>query len=532
MRCGLRYASFLVVFALMLGFGAVSSAQQIRFEDFSNTNYAMQYLHQNYSQNFSGQNPPSPYLATYQGNSVLRLTEGTPKGPEASTVYFNVEQPLTAGFNTWFRFQTHNPTQCCNPGDGVAFIIQNAFATDKTQGATGTGIGALGAGGNTNYPNQGGALGYSGIANSLVVEFDILQDPWDPNSNHIAVQSCGAIYNSPVHLQGNYTIGNNQQVKSCLLNQSQQSISSAIPMIASTCKPPGPCADGALHDVVILYTPPPKGQANGTGQLQIWFDPPFTDKTHHIVVPGTPPTISVPLTIEKLLYLDTTNCPPGTKCSAWVGFTASQPSDATAQDILGWDFSSNQITQPVPPGGIENLFDFGPHQYGVTYPNGFIPPVGLLMTVTATPVERLQFYQTRLLGTMFANEQCIVYQGIGGQPQHYATGNCLLYTVTCQLNGQDVTCPQELMCDPINNPGACIDTSTTFFSMDPVTSSNADYLEAPSGTNQWCSIFYSYTNQPVDGTTSGKGTGFSDLIATFRPTPSGGKPSLGAACPP
>ena len=113
MRHGFRYSSSLVVSALLLCFGASSAAQQIRFENFS-SKYPVQDLQQN----------GSAHLATYAGQSVLRLTDGGPGKQEASSVYFNVEQPLTSGFTTYFQFQMHNPTLGPNPGDGIAFIIQ------------------------------------------------------------------------------------------------------------------------------------------------------------------------------------------------------------------------------------------------------------------------------------------------------------------------------------------------------------------------------------------------------------------------
>ena len=61
-------------------------------------------------------------------------------------------------------------------------------------------------------------MGYAGIHNNLVIEFDILQDAWDPNSNHIAIQTCGPNTNTPVHLPGNYTIGNNHHVRAACYN--------------------------------------------------------------------------------------------------------------------------------------------------------------------------------------------------------------------------------------------------------------------------------------------------------------------------
>src|SRR5208283_2613370 len=146
---------------------------------------------------------------------------------------------------------------------------------------------ALGAGGNKNLPNQAGAMGYAGINNNLVIEFDMVQDPWDPTSNHIAIQTCGPATNTPVHLPGNYTIGNNSNVQSCLF--SQQSISN-IPMLGGACNGES-CADGPVHQAVIGYTPPSGSQS---GTLQIWLDPTFQPGTH---TPSSPPLVTFPTTL-------------------------------------------------------------------------------------------------------------------------------------------------------------------------------------------------------------------------------------------
>ena len=37
------------------------------------------------------------------------------------------------------------------------------------------------------------------ISNSLAIEFDTYQNGWDPDANHVAVQSCGTGPNSQVH---------------------------------------------------------------------------------------------------------------------------------------------------------------------------------------------------------------------------------------------------------------------------------------------------------------------------------------------
>jgi hypothetical protein len=512
MRYENRYSSLLLLSALWLSFGASLSAQ-IRYEDFS---AAKQFLQLNGSASFQ----------TYEGNAVLRLTDGGAGNPEAATVYFHnttrppgpidpAKQQVAGGFTTWFEFQMHNPTVCCTPGDGIAFIIQNSSATDPTYGATGIGFKALGAGGNHNYPNQAGAMGYAGINNNLVIEFDMVEDAWDPTSNHISIQTCGPATNTPVHLPGNYTIGNNGDVQSCLL--SQHSIDSNIPTLGGTCNGSS-CADGPVHQAVIGYTPPSGNQA---GMLQIWLDPTFVPGTHS---PQGLPNVSVPYNIvynaqsnPSGLKLDTLRCSGNGPCGyAWVGFTASQPDEGTAQDIFGWEFTLStpaQIQQVIQPGGTQTVFPFGEHVTTVAYPTGFQNPNGILMTVTATPVNRYTFYDTRLLGTEFSDEECIAYLGTGQGE------TCIVYSYTCQdQHGNSVTCPQELEC--ASDPSQCIIDTTTFYTSDPVTETNADYLENGAiGSNNWFSIFTSYMNDPIDGTTSGKGGGFGnggDLMNLFK----------------
>jgi hypothetical protein len=517
----------------MLLYFCVSLSAQITFEDFSSASLASRYLQLNGSTTLPG-TPP-----------VLRLTDGVPDKLEGSTAYFDDtthvhglgKQPVAGGFTTWFAFDITN-LQCCSPGDGIAFIIQNSTATDSTYGATGLSVRALGAGGNPNYPNQAGAMGYAGINNNLVIEFDVAQDLWDPNNNHIAIQTCGPQTNTPVHEPGDYTIGYNESVQSCLLNQSQQSIDTMVATLGGTCGD-GSCIDGTIHNVVIGYTPPAMGQQQGL--LQIWLDPTFVEGTH---IPRGLPTMSVPYNI----VYDAENNPSGLQLdsngAAWVGFTASQPMGGSqTQDVLGWEFTLHspvQIQEPLQPGGTPTMFAFGAHETDVTYPMGF-QPNGILMTVTATPIDRQLFYQTRLAGTQFANEQCIVYGGAGGgNPPTSTNGNCIVYTYTCQdQNGNGVTCPMEPQCP--GQPDQCIAIDTSFSTMDKVTATNADYLENDvSGDNNWMSIFVSFQNKPFDGTTSGRGSGFggtgssghppakrkvltgvpgsADIVATFNPS--------------
>ncbi len=197
----LKLLTFLAVLAIVMS----ATAQQIRFEDFSNQNAFNALLAKN----------GTVTQATWNGNAVMRMTDGStnnrPSGATASSAWFIVTQPVTSGFTTYFQFAFHNPAQCCSPGDGLAFVIQNSSSTDSSFGATGASRTALGVG--------NGGVGYAGIPNSIAIEFDTAQDPWDPTSNHVALQTCGVKTNTPVHLAGQYTIGQNHNVTSCLYSQ-------------------------------------------------------------------------------------------------------------------------------------------------------------------------------------------------------------------------------------------------------------------------------------------------------------------------
>jgi len=481
-----RSGLLLLVSAFLI---APAAAQQIRFlPDFSNNG---QFLQLNNSQ-----------VAQYGDSAVLRLTPPFKQYPMGSSAYFILPQPMKMGFFTYFSFQMHDTQGCCSPGDGFAFIVQNSTATDFSQGAIGSGLTAVGAG-------EGG-IGYSGINNSLAVEFDIYDNQWDPNSNHVAIQSCGgltSLFNSPVHEPGTYTIGNNHNVTSCLLGPG--AINYDLPTLLGPMCNGDICNDGLVHQVVIEYTPPTGEQP---GSLQVYLDPPFQPGSH-VPVSGTPPTLNVPY---NLIY--TTANPlglvPTNTGNFLVGFTGSLEGNATTIDILSWEFTPqapSQITQPIAMGGTLTDFAFGGHQLGVTYPNGFsnmCNPQGMdcfYMTVTATPVNQQQFYINRLMGTNFANENCIIYLQTGG--------NCIDYSVTCTFNGQPATCPQEEQDDDI---AIC----SQFETPEPVSSINTDFLEAdPIGSNNWCSIWTGFQQQDnPDPIVSGKGPGFSDIVATLSPT--------------
>jgi hypothetical protein len=502
MRFGVIIKFCLVAIAAFLLIGAASAQQIHFFPDFTSV--------ANLQMNGARQ-------ATWNNQNVLRLTQGAISGTEAATAWFTMPQQVNMGFTTYFAFQIHNPATCCNPGDGLAFVIQNASHTDSTYGATGAGITARGV--------AAGGMGYAGIPNSLAVELDTLQDGWDPTSNHIAVQGCGTNTNGPVHNPGTFTIGTNTNVTSCLVASGINN--STMPHLGVTCAN-NTCADGAVHQVVIEYTPP----ATSPGTLMVWIDQPFVPNTHtpcpNNRIPGCPvaavPSINIPYNIDNTH--SSTGISLASGISAWVGFTASQTSKGQAHDILAWEFTPHapaQIQQVIQPGGTETLYTFGANDTGVTYFPGFVNHNGCdfmqangvlcLMTVLATPTPRNVFYQTRLVGTQFSNEQCVVYSGTGG--------NCVVYSITCQNSNAknvNVQCPSSVpgTCNFIGDP-TCITFETTFDTADPLTPSNADYLKAdPIGSNNWQTIFLSYNPNPIDGRTTGTGSTPSDFVATIK----------------
>ncbi len=480
---------------------ASAPAQQVQFHDFS----SVANLQMN----------GGAHQKTWNGQKVLGLTDGYSGigifHPAATSSWFTVQQPVNTGFTTYFKFQIHTAGICCTPGDGLAFVIQNASHTDATYGATGAGTTAKGAG--------MGGVGYAGIPNSLAVEFDTALNPapnsWDPSANHVAVQSCGTNTNGPAHVNGPFTIGTNHNVNSCLVGSA---INSNIPHLGVTCGT-NSCADGATHEVVIEYTPPAQNNVNGT--LKVWIDPTFYPTTH-TPTPTSPVYINIPYNIATGLSL-------AGSTSAWVGFTAAQTNYPQAHDILAWEFTphtTTQVQQVIPPGGVPNKFTFGGNDTEITYFPGFTnngcdvssptPGDQCLMTVIATPITRADFYRFRLSGTHFSNEQCIVYQGTGNK--------CVVYSITCQQQSNpnvNVPCPttntQGNQCTFGSN--GCIQFTTSFYSLDNVTPTNADYLKTdPIGSNNWQSIFTFYDPSVLDGRGGGTSGTTSDFVFTYNPS--------------
>ena len=209
---------------------------------------------------------------------VLRLTAGL---GQTSSVWYGTPVPVSSGFTVTFDFNINNCVVTC--ADGFAFVIQNS------------------KNGTTSLGGGGGYIGYgyeteiskAGIDNSLAIEFDTYDDPtWDPNANHVAVQSCGIQQNSAKHYECNLSLNSN------------------LPMTL---------ADSANHSVSITYV---------AGTLTTSLD-------GNVVM-----TTSVNL--SSLLTLNGGD--------AYIGFTAASGSGGENADVLNWSFSSNSGI--VPPGNL------------------------------------------------------------------------------------------------------------------------------------------------------------------------------------
>ncbi|MCX7737640.1 MAG: T9SS type A sorting domain-containing protein [Candidatus Kapabacteria bacterium] len=230
----------------------------------------------------------------HQKDNIIRLTKT--KTNEAGAVWFNQKLPLQYGFSTNFSFKfSEGSNNNCKDNseegaDGIALVIHNSNPY------------AIGW--------SGGGLGYDGIKNSLAIEFDTfsndstqLENLFDPNGNHIAVQCNGINENTSKHLQGiNLAMNSN------------------IPVIRS---------NGRTYYVSISYNPKTK-------TLIVYFDSTNYFKSPAIVLKD--------FDLSKSISLDN-------NASAYIGITGATGCAFQNQDILNWNLC---IDQPFVTGVDEN----------------------------------------------------------------------------------------------------------------------------------------------------------------------------------
>ncbi len=118
---------------------------------------------------------------------------------KSGAIWYSEPIPVVSGFHSEFSFRMRNGSNNnCEDGsipgaDGLAFVIQNFIPY-----AIGT---------------HGGGIGYDGIPNAVAIEFDTysndsnqIENFFDPNGNHIAVQTAGQKEVSSKH-QKQFTLG-------------------------------------------------------------------------------------------------------------------------------------------------------------------------------------------------------------------------------------------------------------------------------------------------------------------------------------
>ena len=376
-------------------------------------------------------------------NQAVQLTQ--PAASQGGSLWFRAPQKVADGFTAYFTFQITPSPYSSNTADGIAFVIQNALGN----GASGTpgqddycpenGAGVTVTG------NNGGCIGYGGIDNSVAFEFDTYSNAWDPfalgagsfNDNHLAIMSCGASPNSPVHT-GNCQVylnaGTNAQQEALVNNPSGVRL-----------------ADGNIHQVVITYNGPNEANPN---LVQVFIDPVFVAGTHTPVA-GSVPALSGVYNLTgnlNLINSSTGNNAPSLD-SAYVGFTSSTGASYEQHTLLNWTFTPHTpvtLTEPLQTNGTTTVFPFGAHTYGVTYPTT-VNTSGISMTVTANPISQTLFTQLINAGP-FAGSQCQIYDETGG--------NCIVYSVSCvtTATGAPVMCPAATAADPITIKSAYNDS--------------------------------------------------------------------------
>ena len=317
----------------------------------------------------SGDAPWTPNVP--DGTSVLRLTDAVAN--QRGSTWFTTAQPVTKSWNTTFQFTLSGAP--ATQGDGFAFVVQNNGLT--ALGGFGSGLGY-----GTRFfdpcPVEGSCVpagSDSGIPSSLAIEFDTYQNAWDPDNQHIAIQSCGTSANSPNHSD------------SCFIAEA----STAVPF-----------ANGLSHTVRISYTPPTCSEGSCPPTLFVYLD----EATHPT------PVLAAYVNIDSKLNLDGT--------SAYVGFTAATRGAFEAHDISAWTFIPSQ-TQTVSAGGDGTTFNFGDYNYTAKLNSGDD------VNVQVTPVLKSQTDCNTLVQKTFAGAQCFVYNNADGLGGHFA----VMFEVTC-----------------------------------------------------------------------------------------------------
>ena len=219
--------------------------------------------------------------------TVLRLTSAGfgESGAAYSTTAFTLGASDT--FSSQFQFRFTNAGGI-DPADGITLVLA----------ASPTGLGG-----------SGGGLGYTGVPNSVAIEFDTYNNvfglPTDASSNHVAIDTNGVLTDLALsNVYGNGSCG----------------FTNGFPAQNSNTVP-GCMSNGDLWTATVTY--------DGTNLNVSLLDPAMGSTFNAIT--------NYPIDIASLL---------GTN-NAFVGFTAGTGSGVENHDIVNWEFA-NTATLPTP----------------------------------------------------------------------------------------------------------------------------------------------------------------------------------------
>lgn len=327
---------------------------------------------------------------------ALRLTDDVPN--QRGSAWFNTPQPLGNSWTTTFSFKLSSDT---SRGDGFAFVIQNAGLS--AIGGFGGGLGygtrcsTISEGeDHTCVPDDIDNVGDTGIPNSVAIEFDTVLNGYDPDNQHIAVQSCGGSANLPDHRICNF--GGAQSTGDNFAN-------------------------GDSHSARIVYNASNCFQNCGNN-LFVYLDG------------GTEAVLSTSINIAGQVD----------GSSGYVGFTAATRGAHQVHDILNWTFSASQ-TQTVTGDGT-TTFNFGNFDFTAQ-------TSGSSRQVTVTPILKSQGDCNALVQASFLPAQCFVYDDAGGVGNPAA----VMFEVTCPdtagdaCTAFDATLGSDYHFTKANNPG-------------------------------------------------------------------------------
>ena len=332
-------------------------------------------------------NPAAPAPANVM--KVLRLT------PNATfmtgSAWFTAQQSVTVPWSTTFTFQLSD-TNTSVPADGFAFVIQNSSVNALDPDVGGTDGCSLGYG---DDPDNTGCTSTSGgIPNSLAVEFDTYQNADDPNSNHVAIQSCGQGPNSSDNLVGG-VLGDPAPCNLALNPLTGTSIT---------------LADGKIHTVTIFYT---LAQPLATGTCK-------SNPCLDVILDGVDLfSGGVPVNLSALLSLPNN--------SAWVGFTAATGGSDEISDILSWTFTPQAetvvVSQTAPATvTFPNASGTSVYSYTAQLTAPYATPA-----VTVQPILLTQRACDALVQVNFPTARCFVYQNA----ENTGVDESVVFAVTC-----------------------------------------------------------------------------------------------------